>query len=940
MDAPAQRPGSDGSDGSSGSTGSSALPEASRLAETAWHALSADAALSHLGANADDGLAEEAVQRRRARYGANELPEAGRDSLAKVFLRQFRDPLIYVLLAAGAVSLGIGSYSDAGFVFAVLLLNAGLGTYQEYRAESAAQALQQVLEITARVWRNGRRREVPSTELVPGDLVELRAGASVPADLRLLEAGDLRLDESLLTGEAEPAEKGPADELAEDTPLGDRSTLAHAGTTVMGGHGRGLVVRTGLATEVGRIARSLAEKGQEPPLVVRMRRFTRAIAIAVLGIIVVLGGVQALRGAEPLDLFMLSVALAVSAIPAGLPVAITVALSIGSNRMAGRNVIVRQLPAVEGLGACTLIASDKTGTLTQNQLAVERVAPLEGTAIEVTGGGRALEGGFRRNGEELDPSRESWLAELLRTGVLCNDAELEREDDELAEAKGDTVDVALLVLAVKAGLTREGLGDEYRQLAEIPFESQNRYAASFDRHEGRAFAHVKGAAETLAEMCDVDAEAVRAAEQELADQGYRVLALACGEVDAQAAREADPRALKGLRFLGLVGMVDPVRENVPAALTQCREAGVEVRMITGDHPSTALAVGHELQITDTRDDILLGRELGESLKEGDEQEGGEQEARIQRAHIFARVEPAQKTVIVDALQQAGHFVAVTGDGVNDAPALRRANIGVAMGASGTDIARRAADLILTDDNFASIVNGIEEGRRAYDNVRKVVWLLVSTGLAELILFTLSVAFQTPLPLTPVQLLWLNLVTNGIQDIALAFEKGEPGVLKRQPRAPDERIFNRLMVEEVLVSGVYMGLVGFAVFYVLIEHFAMSAFAASNLLLLLLVLFENVHAFNVRSERISAFRVPLSNNWLLVGGVVLAQAVHIASMFVPGWRDLLDIEPVSLTAWLVLLAIAASKFISVELYKWLRGRRLAERIDRTPPMGGRLQGASA
>jgi len=373
-------------------------------------------------------------------------------------------------------------------------------------------------------------------------------------------------------------------------------------------------------------------------------------------------------------------------------------------------------------------------------------------------------------------------------------------------------------------------------------------------------------------------------------------------------------------LLGLVGLIDPVRQEVPGAVERCHAAGVDVRMITGDHPATALTIGRQLDIANDNRDVVTGSEIGS----GDMGETGAACARVREAHVYARVEPRQKTVIVDTLQDAGHFVTVTGDGVNDAPALRAAHIGVAMGASGTDVARSAADLILTDDNFASIVNGIEEGRIAYDNVRKVVWLLISTGVAELVLFTLSVAFNTPLPLTPVQLLWLNLVTNGIQDVALAFEKGEPGVLHRRPRPPDERIFNRLMIEEVIVSGLYMGVVAFAFFYVLVEPRGLDTFEARNLLLLLMVLFENVHAFNVRSETRSAFRVPLSANWLLVGAVIASQGVHIVSMFIPGWRDVLGVEPVAVTTWATLLAITLSKLLVVEAYKHLRGRRLAER----------------
>ncbi|RDC67449.1 HAD family hydrolase, partial [Rhodovulum sp. 12E13] len=613
-----------------------------------------------------------------------------------------------------------GLLEDAAFIFAVLLFNAGLGTYQEYKAESAARSLKKAMQITALVTREGEREEVDSEGLVPGDLVSVKSGASVPADIRLLRVQDLQADESLLTGESVPVAKRADAELDPDTPLGDRSTLLHAGSSVASGRGTGIVCRTGTMTELGRIAKSLAEEEQLPPLVLKMRRFTRVIAIAILAAIVVLGLIQAVRGHELLDIFFLAVALAVSAIPAGLPVATTVALSIGSNRMAKRNVIVRKLPAVEGLGACTLIASDKTGTLTANRLTGKLIRPIEGEDVEVGGAGYAPEGTFTRDGEQV--GEEGWLRDLIVSGALCNEAEYDVEDGEV-RASGDTVDVAFLVLARKFGLTQRELSQDHPEVGGIPFESERRFAVSFNRHGDTVRAHVKGAAQTLAGMCAIDAEAVREREEALAAESYRVLAVAAGEVDEETAERADPSALHGLRFLGLVGLIDPVREEVPEAVEECRSAGVDVRMITGDHPRTALAIGRNLGLAQDDAAVVTGAEIGRR-----EEGGSSHDARIRDAAIFARVEPRQKTTIIDTLQDAGHFVTVTGDGVNDAPALRSAHIGVSMGEGGTDVARNASDLILTDDNFASIVHGIEEGRIAYDNIRKVVWLLISTRL--------------------------------------------------------------------------------------------------------------------------------------------------------------------------------------------------------------------
>lgn len=899
--------------------GSEAPANGSESPETdrPWHSIAPDDALAAFDTDSERGLSRETAATRREAFGANRLPERGRETLFGTVLRQFRDPLIYVLLIAGAVSIAIGNLSDAGFIFAVLVFNASLGTYQEYTAETAAQALEQAMRITARVVREGRTREVDSEELVPGDLVRVGSGDRVPADMRLIETQDLRADESLLTGESVPVTKRAGDTPEADAPIDARTTLLHAGSAVASGRATGVVVRTGRATELGQISASLAEEEEQmPPLVLRMKRFTRIIAIAILAVIVVLAGIQALRGAAPVDIFFLAVALAVSAIPAGLPVAVTVALSIGSRRMARRNAIVRKLPAVEGLGACTLIASDKTGTLTRNRLTARRILSPAGTTLEVSGAGYETDGEITGEGEEVGD--EDWLRDLVITGALCNEAELAETDEGAPEVSGDAVDVAFLVLARKLGLSREALLEARPQVGQIPFESERRFAVTFhETEDGRILAHAKGAAEVIAGLADVDTAEVEALEDALAEAGYRVLALAVGEVDGETARQADPEALPHLRFLGLVGLIDPVRDAVPEAVERCRAAGVEVRMVTGDHPLTAQSIARELGLSGDDADAVTGREIADLS--GDTPR---RRASILESPVFARIEPAQKTEIVDTLQEAGHFVTVTGDGVNDAPALRSAHIGVSMGESGTDVARNASDLILTDDNFASIVAGIEEGRVAYDNIRKVVWLLVSTGAAELMLFILSVAFDTPLPLAPVQLLWLNLVTNGIQDVALAFERGEPGVLDRPPRAPDEPIFDRLMIEEVLVSGLYMGGVAFGAFYYLTEMQGIGEAEARNLLLLLMVLFSNVHVFNVRSETRSAFRIPLSHNPLLIGAVVVAQGVHVGSMFVPGWRDVLQVAPVTPQTWGLLLAITLSKFLVVEAYKHLRGRRLA------------------
>ena len=893
--------------------------DADTITGTPWHSLPADEALDRLESDRQ-GLGEDEVEKRLKEFGPNELPREGHAGLLLVVLRQFRDPLIYILLVAGSVSLAIGSVNNALFIFAVLALNAGIGAWQEYRAETSAAALREALAVRVRVRRAGREREVPSDELVPGDVVLLEAGDSVPADIRLLRGGNLHADESMLTGESLAVPKDADAKLDEDTPLGERETLVHAGSAIVDGKGEGVVCRIGAASEVGRIAESLSEEEQAPPLVLRLRRFTRRIAILVLAAVAILSVVQFWRGTELLQIFYLGVALAVSAIPAGLPVAITVALSIASSRMAKRHVIVRQLQAVEGLGACTLVASDKTGTLTANVLTAKRIVLPGDTELEVEGEGYRPQGAVTdADGNEPDGDDRDALLRLATAGVLCNEGELRAGEsaDGKPEVTGDSVDIAFLVLGAKLDLEREELLEDRRQTGDIPFESSRRYAASFHAGGDGTRVYVKGAAEVISQMCSgIDTEDVAEREADLAERGFRVLAVAAGRTGSDDPGEDD---LTGLDFLGLVALIDPVRPEVPEAIERCHSAGVEVRMITGDHPRTGLAIARELGIAGEDDEAVTGRELKDL--EADDPE--EYDRRIGRAKVFARVEPTQKTDIVARLQESGHFVAVTGDGVNDAPALKGAHIGVAMGKGGTDVARGAAALILTDDNFASIVHGIEEGRGAYDNVRKVTWLLLATGAGEVLLFFLAIFAGLPLPLNPIQLLWLNLVTNGIQDVALAFEKTEPGVLERKPRSPDQPIFDRLMIRHTLTSGLYIGGVAFAVYYYLIQA-GYGEHEARNLLLLLMVLFENVHAFSCRSERRSAFRVPLTANLLLVAAVIAAHGVHIGAMFVPGLSDVLGIGPVSADVWLTLLPIAVSLLFVDELAKLIHRRAVPGR----------------
>jgi magnesium-transporting ATPase (P-type) len=891
-------------------------------ARPAWHAMTSEQALRAMQSSRS-GLTDDDAATRMAQYGPNKLPSKPPPGIVLIFLHQFLSPLIYILIVAGLVSLALREWTDAGFIFAVIFLNASLGTFQEWKAEKSAASLQRLLRIVCRCRRNGQPIDLEAESLVPGDIVILESGNRVPADLRLFESNSLLIDESLLTGESQAVAKD-LPPLPLETPLSDRNNLAFAGSTVTLGRGLGLVVATGKQTEVGQIASAVASTiSAKPPLVIRMEKFARQVSYLVLGFVLLLAAVAILEGMPFKEVFFMAVALAVSAIPEGLPVAMTVALSIATSRMARRNVIVRRLTAVEGLGSCTCIASDKTGTLTVNRQTVKALWVPSGENYTVSGEGYAGVGEVQKDdGASLSLDETHHLKRLAKAGILCNEASLKLALGEWVH-HGDAIDVAILAFAHKLGLDPEEEVQKSVILGEIPFESEQRYAARFV-HNQQSYCIVKGAVEQVLDFCstmdgsngrrdldilDVEGEALR-----LASSGYRVLAIAEGNLPETSQNfHFGPAAIPKLTLLGLVAFIDPLRPEVIESLDVCRKAGVRVVMITGDHPATALGIARELKLASDGEALMTGKEF--TAIEHNPEAILKQ---VSKTTVFARVAPLQKLSIVNALNQLGHFTAVTGDGVNDAPALRKAHIGVAMG-TGTDVAKETASIIVADDNFASLVAGIEEGRFAYDNIRKVVYLLISTGGAEIVLFTLALLFGLPLPLGAVQLLWLNLVTNGIQDIALAFEGGEPGVMHRPPRRPNEGIFNQLMISQTLVSGIVMGILAFCCWHFLLTS-GMGVSEARNSVLLLMVLLENVHVFNCRSERISAFRVPFRKNPLLIGGVLTAQSIHILSMHLPFMQTVLDIQPVSWVEWSRLLVLAGILLLAMELFKLMKKTR--------------------
>ncbi len=881
-----------------------------------FYRLSIDESLSKLESSRE-GLSSAEAAKRIENYGKNLLPGKEPPSLLKVLLHQFKSPLIYILLAAGIFSLVVREFTDAVFILIVIALNATLGTTQEWKAEKSAYELQSLISAKVDILRDGIKSSIDAVDVVVGDVLLIESGVKVSADIRLIESNNLHVDESFLTGESTSIEKN-IEKIDRDSSIGDMSNIVFAGSTTTSGRAKGVVIATATDTEVGKIAEVVTQtEKNKPPLLIRIEKLSAQIAYVILGVSVLITVISIFRGEPFSEIFLLVVALAVSAIPEGLPVGITVVLSISTNRMSKRHVIIRKLAAVESLGSCTCIASDKTGTLTLNRQTLKIISTGEGNRYIATGEGYSGAGKIiNEDKTDINESQKDKLQKFAESVILCNEGNLSLNDENEWKHRGDSIDIAFLAFAYKAGLDPENVRQNHNIVAEIPFESEKKYSAVFYVKDSKINIAVKGAPEVILHMCkyiktldgtkeidntsDIEKEI-----KELASKGYRVLAAARAMIDADLDhKDLDENSLKDMIFLGLFGFIDPLRPDAKEAVDKCKKAGIKVVMITGDYPETAVHIAEKLGITS--DGGVL---TGEYLEKLEEKEFDE---KVNNINVFARVSPVMKLEIVESLKKAGNFVAVTGDGVNDAPALKTADIGVAMG-SGTDIAKDTASIIITDDNFASIEAGVEEGRFAYDNIRKVTYLLISTGVAEIILFLSALILNIPLALVAVQILWLNLVTNGIQDIALAFEGGEPDTMFKKPRDPSEGVFNKLMIGQSLTSGIFIGLICFGVWIYLLKS-SYPIENSRNMVLLLLVLFQNFHVFNCRSERNPFFKVPLKRNYILIFGVAAAQGLHIASLYLPFMQRILGTSPVSLIEWVILASIAATILLIMEIFK--------------------------
>jgi len=862
---------------------------------TPWHALATDEIERTLGTGPAGLSAREALARCAA-AGPNELPrEASVNDLA-ILARQLRNPFSAILGAALAVSVVLGDVTDAVVIAIVLVLDVVIGFMQEREAERSLEGLRSLLAPHANVVRDGRETTVAARDLVPGDLVTLASGARVPADVRLVETSALLVDDSLLTGESVAARK-TASALAAALSPADRENVAWSGTLVHSGRGRGYVFATGAHTALGAIAaRVSAEPRAETPLQRRVASLARVVAMIVIAASAAIVAIGAARGGSPADLARVGVALAVAAVPEGLPVAFTIGLAVAVRRMARRKALVRRLGAVETLGSTTVIGSDKTGTLTEGRMTV-REAWAGGRRYVLDGVAAPLP----------DAAAHSPLGLALTAGILASEAQLSSDGAHI----GDPTEVALLIAATRFGLDPAAIraGSPSRQ--RRPFEPERRYASSVHDHEGTRSVFVAGAPERVLEMSSLradaagvtplDRNAIAAIAAEMGVRGLRVIATACGPATGED-------RLEGLTFLGLVGMADAPRAGAQEAVAGCQRAGIRVVMITGDHPSTAVAVARELGLGSR---TLTGAEI-------DELDADALRERVATVDVFARVSPEQKLRIVVALRERGEIVAVTGDGANDAPALKAAHIGVAMGRGGTDVARDAADIVLTDDAFATIFAAVKEGRVTFDNLRKITFFLLSTGVAEVLTIVIAIALGWPLVLLPAQILWLNLVTEGLQDVALAFDPGEPDILERRPRSPREGILSPLMWRRTLLAGGVMAAGTLMTFRATLDAGRPLA-EAQAIALTTMVLFQTFHLASARSERRSAFtQSPLTNRFLLLAAAA-GLGIHLLALALPLTRDLLRITAIDPAAWPAIVATSATILVAMELDK-LVGRR--------------------
>ena len=916
--------------------------------EDIWHALEASEVIKALRTDPRRGLDPEQATERYSSFGPNELAEAPRPSIWNRIIEQFNNFIVLVLVGAALVSALLGDYIEAIAIMAIVFLNAALGVIQEQRAEEALAALRKLAAPEAQVIRGGHRQTIPAPELVPGDLVLLEAGNYIPADLRLVETVNLRIDEAALTGESVPVSKEARRVLTQEQALGDRRNTAFSGTLVTYGRGRGVVVSTGMRTQLGMIAQMLQAVHDEPtPLQLKLDQLGKMLGVAALIVCALVFAIGWLRGVDALEMFLVAVSLAVAAVPEGLAAVVTITLAMGMREMIARHALIRRLASVETLGSTTVICSDKTGTLTQNQMTVTRLW-VDSTSFAVTGSSHTPQGEFQLNGTPIEVDDYPALKTALWVAALANDAELESGEENGGEhslrAVGDPTETALLIAAAKAGALRDQLEESYPRIDEIPFDSARKRMTTVhkilrpkpedhspfydDELQEWEIAAIKGAPDVILDLCthiqQMDDRAVPLAMQQrelileanasLARSALRVLAVAY-RVERDVPDQATPEAIEhDFTFVGLVGMIDPPRKEVMPAIHTAREAGIRTVMITGDYPDTAEEIAEEIGLLQQGHGVLTGSELDRIADE-------DLLAAIERTDVFARVSPEHKVRIVSALKERGEVVAMTGDGVNDAPALKRADIGVAMGITGTDVAKETADMVLTDDNYVSIVSAVEQGRVIYSNIQKFVFYLLSCNLAEIAVIFVAILAGLPSPLTPIQLLWLNLITDGAPALALGMEAGEPDTMQRPPRPPAEPIINRPMRLKISVQTVAIALVTLSAYFLGIQMLPGVPEEAKTMAFVTLSFSELLRAFTARSENYPLLKIGLfSNRWMFYA-VASSLVLLLAVVYLPFLQPIFNTVSLGWREWRVVLPLLFIPALVAELTKLiLRGDR--------------------
>jgi len=885
-----------------------------------WHQLSAEEAFERLNASVE-GLPRAEAEERLAKTGPNELKVTGKATALSIFLEQFKNIFVVILLIATAISAVLGHGLESIAIAVIVLFAVVLGFIQEYRAEKAIDALRQMAAPTASVLREGKELEIPARELVPGDVILLNAGDKVPADARVIKSINLQIEEAALTGESLPAEKISTPLPDAELAVGDRRNMVYSGTVVTYGRGQALVSETGMQTEFGKITGMLQEvETLQTPLQKNLDRVGKVLAQAALVVVTIIVLVGIARGQPILEMFIFGIALAVAVVPEALPAVVTISLALGIQRMVKRNALVRRLPTVETLGSTSVICSDKTGTLTRDEMTVRQIY-TGGRTIEVTGPGYEPSGEFHSNGSpaaEFEPLRE-----LLRGAALVSDAHHIQEDGRW-DIKGDPTEGALVAAAAKAGLVKEELDAAYPRLEEIPFTSETKRMTTLQQLPDVKMAYSKGAPEVILDSCThyltEDGEQPLTAEerdrikqvgQAMAEKALRVLAVSWREADKVAGAE------QGMTLLGLVGMIDPPRAEAKEAIATCVAAGIRPVMITGDHPLTAQAVAQELGLSRNGSLAITGAELEAMSDEVFEQKVG-------RIDVYARVSPAHKLRVVTALQKQGHVVAMTGDGVNDAPALKKANIGIAMGITGTDVSKEAADMTLTDDNFTSIVAAVEEGRGIFDNIKKYLMYLLSSNIGEIGLMAGAALIGLPLPLTAVQILFVNLATDGLPALALAVDPPEPDLMQRHPRNPKRGIFTRAVVSLMLAGGIWSTIVNLGLFAWAINS-GRSMAEAMTMTFVSLVLIQFFKAYNYRSDRNSVLNQPFANKWLNLA-IVLDLLMLLVIVYVPFLQGPFDTFSLTLEDWLIILGVSLTVSPVIELAKWMERRGWFGKMD--------------